>query len=78
MPDGKKIVSVLLDSEYYTNEVIEYLEAKRVSWAIAADKDSAVKKAVMAIPEARWNPFRNKEGVTTDREVAETVHACYQ
>ena len=75
MPEGKEIVRVLLDSEYYTNEVIEYLTDKGVSWAIAADKDRAVKGAIRGIPEAEWKPYKNKEGVMTGREVAETVHA---
>jgi hypothetical protein len=75
MPEGKEIVKVLLDSEYYTNEVIEYLTDKGVSWAIAADKDSAVLEAIRGIPEGEWRPHKTREGITTDREVAETVHA---
>ena len=55
--------------------MIEYLTDKGVSWAIAANKDSAVLKAVRVIPEDGWKPFKNREGVMTDREVAETVHA---
>jgi TusA-related sulfurtransferase len=42
MPEGKVIEEVLLDSEYYTKEVIEYMEKKRVRWAIAVDKDASV------------------------------------
>ncbi len=42
MPPGKRIEEVVLDSEYYTNEVIEYLTDKGVRRSIAVAKDSAV------------------------------------
>jgi len=75
MPEGKKITKVLLDSEYYTNEVMEYLSEKGVLWAIAVDKDSAVKAAIEAIPQAEWKPFTTRDGNHTDRELAETIHS---
>lgn len=37
MPEGKKIGLVLLDSEYYTNDVMRFLNGKKVKWAIAVD-----------------------------------------
>ena len=36
MPEGKKIGKVVLDSEYYTNESMEYLNERGVKWATAA------------------------------------------
>jgi hypothetical protein len=74
MPEGKVIEEVLLDSEYYTKEVIEYLEGKGVRWAIAVDKDASVQEAIAAIPEGDWRSFRTEDGIGTDREVAETIH----
>jgi len=74
MPEGKVIEEVLLDSEYYTKEVIEYLEEKTVRWAIAVDKDSSVQEAISTIPEDDWRSFRTHDGIRTDREVAETIH----
>lgn len=74
MPVGKDIKEVLLDAEYYTNEVIEYLSLRGVRWAIGADKDAALMKAIEAIPEGEWKVFKTSDGVITDREVAETVH----
>ncbi|MBI4947663.1 MAG: IS1380 family transposase [Bacteroidetes bacterium] len=74
MPEGKRIEKVLLDSEYYTNEVMEYLTEKGVIWAIAADKDRAVKTEIEAIPDIEWKPFATREGKQTDREIAETIH----
>jgi hypothetical protein len=75
IPEGKKIELVLLDNEYYCNEVIEFLTDKGVRWAIAVDKDSAVLKAIGAIACGEWQPFKNKDGIATGREIAETVHA---
>ena len=78
MPQDKRIELALLDSEYYCHEVIDYLTESGIAWAIAADKDSAVLKAIEAIPQDNWQPFTDREGVTTDREIAETVHTMNQ
>ena len=74
MPRGKRIEEVLLDSEYYTNDVIDYLETKGVRWAICVDKDSSVMGAIGAIPEEDWRPYRSEDGLMTDRELSETIH----
>ena len=74
MPSGKKIRDVLLDSEYYTNDVIDYLSATGASWFIAMDKDQAVMDSIGAIPDQEWSPFKSEDGIQTDREIAETVH----
>lgn len=73
IPRGK-IKEVILDSEYYSNDVIEYLEGEGLPWSIAADKDRAVKGLINAMPEDAWEPFVSKEGIGTDRQIAETVH----
>jgi len=75
IPVGKSIKTALLDSEYYTNEVMEFLTDKGVDWAICAGKDIAVKAAIRAIPESNWERFVSKNGDKTDREVASTVHS---
>ena len=74
MPVGKKIEEVLLDAEYYTNEVIDYLEDTEVRWAICADKDRSVMEAITRISEKEFKPFKTHDGILTDREVAETIH----
>lgn len=74
MPSGKKIGDVLLDSEYYTNDVMDYLNTTGVSWFIAVDKDQAVMGSIRAIPDREWSPFKTKDGIQTDRDIAETVH----
>ena len=74
MPLGKTIGRVLLDSEYYSNDVMEYLHTTGAKWIIAGDKDSAVMRNIKNIKDESWKPFRAKDGVMTDREIAETIH----
>jgi hypothetical protein len=74
MPKGKRIEEVLLDAEYYSNEVIEYLETKGVRWAICVDKDASVMEAIGGISQDEWRPYRSEDGIMTDREISETVH----
>ena len=45
MPKGKRIARVLLDAEYYSNDVMEYLDARPLQWAIGVDKDESVMAA---------------------------------
>ena len=75
IPEGIKIKEVVLDSEYYCKDVIEYLEERELGWSIAADKDESVKELIKVIPEDEWRAFFTKDGIGTDREVAETVHS---
>lgn len=75
MGQGKKIEEVLLDAEYYSHEVMEYLDEEKVRWAIVVDQDEAVKKLIQGIPEEQWQPYQREDEITTDREIAETVHA---
>lgn len=72
LPEGKKIVHVSLDSEYYISSVINYLTNKGVSFCIVADLDRAVKETVKTIKQ--WRPYIDREGIVTDREIGETIH----
>ena len=54
-----------------TNEkALSQHEAKE--FTIAADKDAAVKRTIERV--GKWQPLKTKDGLTTDREIAETVH----
>ena len=75
MGQGKKIEEVLLDAEYYSHGVMDYLDEQRVRWVIVVDQDEAVKQLIQGIPEEEWQPYQTEDEVTTDREIAETVHA---
>lgn len=74
MPQGKKITEVLLDSEYYSDEVMEYLDESGAEWIIGADKYRSTLDAIRRIPAGEWKPLTTRDGIVTDREVAETVH----
>ncbi|MCX8030038.1 MAG: transposase, partial [Thermodesulfovibrionales bacterium] len=53
-------------------DVMEELRREGTTFSIAVDKDAAVKEAIKATKE--WKPFRDSEGVLTDREIGETIH----
>ena len=74
IPKGK-IKEVILDAEYYISEVIEYLGGEGLGWSIAADQDRSIKGLIKAIPGDEWSAFVTKDGIETDREIAETVHS---
>lgn len=78
LPKDFCVASVLIDSEFYQADVINYLNAKKKPWIIAADQDTAVVAAIRSIPKDDWRPFFNKDGIKTDREIAETVHTMNQ
>jgi hypothetical protein len=71
---GKRIEEVVLDAEYYSHEVMDYLEEEKVRWAIVVDQDEAVKRLIKGIGEAEWEGYRTQDGIATDREIADTVH----
>jgi hypothetical protein len=74
MPRGKKITGVLLDSEYYSDELMDYLDQSGADWIIGADKYRSTIDAIKRIPAGEWKPLKTRDGIGTDREVAETVH----
>lgn len=44
------------------------------SFTITADLDQAVKREIRNLPETAGTPYRTREGIATDRQIAETVH----
>jgi phage gp46-like protein len=74
MRKGKKIEAVLLDAEYYSHDVMGYLDEEKVRWAIVVDKDVAVTELIRRIRKQEWKPFKTRDGITTDREIGETLH----
>jgi len=41
---------------------------------LTADQHVAVKREIQDLPESAWAPYRAQDDLTTDREIAETVH----
>lgn len=75
MPSGKGIRHLGSDSALYQAEVINRCRSKGITFTITADQDSAVKEAIKGIPDREWRPLKDRDGIKTDREVAETVHS---
>lgn len=73
LPSDKRIAYAFLDSEFYRADVIEFLRERGTRFAIVAGKDAAVKSAIKWIDN--WRAFRDRDGILTDREIGETVHA---
>jgi hypothetical protein len=73
LPQGKQIYW-RSDSAFYQAEVINHCSQQGRTFSITAAQDSAVKTAIAQIPEQHWRRFCNKEGLATEREIAETVH----
>ncbi len=70
MPPGKVVGGYRADSASYDAKLINELEADGVKYAITADQDRAVKKAIAGVKEREW-----KEAVRgCGYELAETVH----
>jgi hypothetical protein len=75
LTNGRKIGAVRSDSALYQARVFNLCEDNGVLYAIAADQDEAVRGAIFRIPKEEWQPFLDKEGNKTDRQIAETVHS---
>jgi len=67
MPRGKKIGAFRADSASYQADIINYCDENRLEYAIGADLDKAVVRAIDAIDDAGWSPY-------ADGHIAETVH----
>ena len=67
MPKGKRIAHFRADSAAYQGDIFNYCEGRKMTFAIGADLDSSVVKAIGKIPQIDWRPFR-------DGYIAQTVH----
>ena len=72
---AEKRVYLRSDSAAYQAEVINHYSQPGRTFTITADLDAAVKREIKNLPASAWQPYRTAEGLTTDREIAETVHS---
>ena len=72
MPEGKRIKAVLLDSEFYANEIINFLTERNVSFAVSADKTRSLLDTIKSISEL--SVFKDNSGIITDRLIGESVY----
>jgi hypothetical protein len=47
---------------------------KNIDFIIAVSKNSSVNKEINKISDAKWEKCKDEDGVSSNREVAETVH----
>src|SRR5713226_3496300 len=73
LPAGKRLYW-RSDSAWYQAEVLNHCSQGSRTFSITADQDSAVKAAIAQIPAGQWQRFYHRDGLATDREIAETVH----
>lgn len=67
MPKGKKIKAFRADSASYQADIINHCDKGGIDYAIGADLDEAVLRAIYSIAETSWSPYK-------DGHIAETVH----
>jgi len=68
MPTGKRITALRSDSAAYQAGIINYCEQEGIRFAIGADLDEAVVRAIGAIPEKEWKPYKSGS-------IPETIHS---
>jgi hypothetical protein len=67
MPKGKKIKAFRADSASYQADIINHCDKEGIDYAIGADLDEAVLRAIYSIAETSWSPYK-------DGHIAETIH----
>jgi hypothetical protein len=67
MPKGKKIAAFRADSASYQAGIINYCDKSGIKYAIGADLDEAVVRAIDAVDDAGWTPYAHGH-------IGETVH----
>jgi len=72
--EGRSLRYFRSDSAAYQSDVINLLNDEDIGYTITADLDEAVKKAIEAVPEGRWQSLEGRDGFKTGRQGAETVH----
>jgi len=72
---GKRIKKFRSDSAGYQAKLINFLNAEIIKYTITADQDEAVKEAIRKIKEGDWKRLKDRGGINTDREYAETIHS---
>jgi len=67
MPKGKRIKALRADVASYQADIINFCDKEEMEFAIGADLDEAVMRAIESLPEGEWRPYRGGH-------IAETVH----
>lgn len=71
---GKRIKDFRSDSAGYQAKLMNYLNKEGIKYTITADQDVAVKEAIGNIKLGKWKRLKNRDGLETNREYAQTIH----
>lgn len=74
LPPWVKVKLVLMDAEFYDRQIFSLLFEMKIDFAIAVSKDPSVMEAIELIGEHEWKQYVDKDGISMDKEYAETVH----
>ena len=72
---GKKIKRFRSDSAAYQAKLMNYLDPKGIKYTITADQDVSVKESIRTIKEESWKRLKDRDGIDTGREYAQTIHS---
>lgn len=72
---GKRIARFRSDSAAYQARVLNEMNREEVRYTITVDKDIAVVGEIARISEDAWKRLKDRDGISTDREVAEFIHS---
>lgn len=67
MPAGKRIKALRADAASYQADIINFCNKEALQFALGADLDEAVVRAIKSLPESEWQSYRGGH-------IAETVH----
>jgi hypothetical protein len=67
MPRGKRVKALRADAASYQADILNFCDERGMQFGIGADLDEAVVRAIKALPESEWHPYRGGH-------IAETVH----
>jgi len=71
---GKSLKFFRSDSAGYQSKIINYCQDNGIRYTITADFDSSVIEDIGRISPTAWLRIRDREGILTDCEYAETIH----
>jgi len=67
MPRGKRVGTLRADAASYQAKIFNFCDEEGMQFAIGADLDEAVVRAIKSLPEGEWRPYRGGH-------IAEAVH----
>ena len=71
LPKGHRMKNVRMDGAGYQSEVFDFLDQNNIKFTITGCKNTNMMREIRLIAKSDWRPFKDKDGFTTDRQVAE-------